>query len=159
MVDRMPLVTLLCGPAGAGKTTYALELERGGAVRLSMDEAVWADGWRQQEPPPERLDELNAGLQGEFARAVADGSDVVVDLSMGARDVRDHWRRMCVDAGVACELVVLTAPFEVLWERVKRRNDQERANAVRLTESRLRLYVDGFDWPAADEFARVITTG
>ena len=84
---------------------------------------------------------------------------VVVDLSMGARDVRDHWRRMCVDAGVACELVVLTAPFEVLWERVKRRNDQERANAVRLTESRLRLYVDGFDWPAADEFARVITTG
>ena len=62
-------------------------------------------------------------------------------------------------AGVACELLVFTAPFEVLWQRVKRRNDQEEANAVRLTESRLRLYVDGFDWPAEDEGARVIATG
>lgn len=155
----MPKVTLLCGPAGAGKTTYARKLERRGAVRLSMDEAVWADGWRQDQPPQERLDELYAGLQDELARAVAAGSDVVVDLSFADRAVRDHWRQLCGAAGVAHELLVFTAPFDVLWQRVKRRNDEEHANAVRLTESRLRLYVDGFDWPAADEGARVIVTG
>ena len=44
MLAGMPMVTLLCGPAGAGKTTYARKLERRGAVRLSMDEAVWRDG-------------------------------------------------------------------------------------------------------------------
>ena len=55
--------------------------------------------------------------------------------------------------------MVVTAPFDVLWDRVKRRNDEEHANAVRLTESRLRLYVDGFDWPATDEDARVVVTG
>jgi predicted kinase len=155
----MPMVTLLCGPAGAGKTTYARKLERRGAVRLSMDEAVWADGWHQDEPPQERLDELYAGLRDAFDRALADGSDVVVDLSLAERSVRDDWRRLAGAAGVACELLVFTAPFEVLWQRVKRRNDQEEANAVRLTESRLRLYVDGFDWPAEDEGARVIATG
>lgn len=155
----MPTVTLLCGPAGAGKTTHARTLERRGAVRLSMDEAVWDDGWRQDEPPQERLDQLYAGLRDALVRAVAEGSDVVVDLSLAARAVRDEWRRLCVTAGVTCELLVFTAAFEVLWQRVKRRNDEERANAVRLTESRLRLYVDGFDWPDADEDARVITTG
>ena len=36
-----------------------------------MDEAVWDDGWRQDEPPQERLDELYAGLQDELTRAVA----------------------------------------------------------------------------------------
>ena len=131
----MPKVTLLCGPAGAGKTTYARKLEQRGAVRLSMDEAVWDDGWRQDEPPQERLDELYAGLRQTFDRALAGGT------------------------GVSSELLVFTAPFEVLWQRVKRRNDEEHANAVRLTESRLRLYVDGFDWPAADEGAQVISTG
>lgn len=155
----MPMVTLLCGPAGAGKTTYARTLERDGAVRLSMDEAVWADGWGSDEPPQERLDQLYAGLQEELLRAVATGSDVVVDLSLAARPVRDEWRLLCQRAGADCELLVLTAPFDVLWERVERRNDETHANAVRLTEPELRRYVDGFDWPAADEGARVVVTG
>ena len=155
----MPMVTLLCGPAGAGKTTYARTLERGGAVRLSMDEAVWADGWRSDEPPQERLDQLYTGLQEQLLRAVAAGSDVVVDLSLAVRPVRDEWRRLSAQAGADCELLVVTAPFEVLWERVERRNDEAHANAVRLTEPELRRYVDGFDWPAPDEDARVIVTG
>ena len=158
MLAGMPMVTLLCGPAGAGKTTYARKLERRGAVRLSMDEAVWDDGWRQDEPPQERLDALYAGLRDDLAHAVEAGSDVVVDLSLAERSVRDEWRELCASTGVDCELLVFTAPFEVLWQRVKRRNDEEHANAVRMTESRLRLYVDGFDWPAADEDARVVNT-
>ncbi len=156
MLAGMPMVTLLCGPAGAGKTTYARKLERRGAVRLSMDEAVWDDGWRQDEPPRDRLDALYAGLRTALVEAVDSGSDVVVDLSLAERSVREEWRNLCASIGVDYELLVFTAPFEVLWQRVKRRNDEEHANAVRLTESRLRLYVDGFDWPADDENPRVI---
>ncbi|MFT4215751.1 MAG: ATP-binding protein [Micropruina sp.] len=154
----MPMVTLLCGPAGAGKTTYARELERRGAVRLSMDEAVWADGWRHRQPPQQRLDELYAALQSELARALADGADVVVDLSLASRAVRDEWRRLSADAGADCELLVVTAPFDVLWRRVQQRNDEGHANAVRLTEAELRRYLGGFDWPGPDEDARVIDT-
>lgn len=159
MLAGMPKVTLLCGPAGSGKTTHALKLERRGAVRLSMDEAVWDDGWQQDEPPQHRLDELYAGLKRDFDEALAHGKDVVVDLSLADRAVRDEWRRLCGAAGVGYELLVFTAPFEVLWQRVKQRNDRHEANALRLTESRLRLYVDGFDWPGDDEDAEVVSTG
>lgn len=154
----MTLVTLLCGPAGAGKTTHARRLALAGAVRLSMDDATWADGWRQDQPPVERLDALYATLKDDLRTAIAAGQDVVVDLSLSERSVRDEWRNLAHEAGAEVELLVFHAPFDVLWKRVRRRNDDENANAVRLTESRLRLYVDGFDWPSDDEHAQVIST-
>ena len=46
-----PVVYLLCGLTGSGKTTYARQLEAAGAVRLSVDEEVCII----QEPwPPAR---------------------------------------------------------------------------------------------------------
>ena len=36
-----PIVVLICGIAGSGKTTCARELENAGYVRLSIDEEVW----------------------------------------------------------------------------------------------------------------------
>jgi dephospho-CoA kinase len=36
-----PVVYLLCGLTGSGKTTYAKRLETRGAVRLSVDEEVF----------------------------------------------------------------------------------------------------------------------
>lgn len=153
----MPLVTLLCGPAGAGKTTYALELVAKGAHRLSMDEAVWADGWGEQQPPVERLVELHDQLKDDLRRAVGEGRDVVVDLSLAARDVRDEWRVLAAHVGAMTSLVVVTAPFEVLWQRVQRR-EGDNANSVRLKREQLRDYVVGFDWPGVDEPHRVIST-
>lgn len=155
----MPTVTLLCGPAGAGKTTFARQLESGGAVRLSMDEAVWQDGWRDVEPPPERLDALHRELQQRLCGAVAEGVDVVVDLALSQRAIRDEWRTLARTAGADVELVLLTAPIEVLWQRVERRSGQAHANAVKLTHEQLVAYVDGFDWPREDEGVRVILTG
>ena len=37
-----PVVYLLCGLTGSGKTTYAKRLEAAGAVRLTVDEEVHA---------------------------------------------------------------------------------------------------------------------
>ncbi|MEV1201147.1 AAA family ATPase [Microbispora rosea] len=48
-------VVMMCGVAGAGKTTYAQELEQRGYARLSIDEAVWAligrDGGSRRATP------------------------------------------------------------------------------------------------------------
>lgn len=155
----MPLVTLLCGPAGSGKTTFARGLEAAGALRLSMDEAVWHDGWRGNDPPPQRLDELHRALQDRLRDTVAVGGDVVVDLSLSQRAIRDEWRTLAHDAGARTELVVLTAPLTVLWRRVERRSQRADANAFQFTFEQLQAYLDGFDWPDADERARVIRTG
>lgn len=155
----MPRVILLCGPAGAGKTTYARSLEALGALRLSMDEAVWHDGWRDRQPSVERLHQLHAGLQDQLRSAVRAGRDVVVDLSLATRAVRDEWRAVAETAGAPVELVVLTAPFDVLWRRMQRRAGQAHANAVVLSAEELRRYVDRFEWPDEDEAATVIGTG
>lgn len=36
-----PLIIMMCGVAGSGKTTFSLELEKVGFVRLSIDEEIW----------------------------------------------------------------------------------------------------------------------
>jgi septin family protein len=36
-----PLIIMMCGVAGSGKTTYAQQLEKEGFVRLSIDEEIW----------------------------------------------------------------------------------------------------------------------
>lgn len=152
----MPRLTLLCGPAGAGKTTHARALEGQGFVRLSMDEAVWADGWRVQQPPQQRLQELYDGLKQTAVDLIADGDDVVVDLSSATRSVRDEWRALADSAGATFHLRVLSAPYEVLWRRLHRRNELVGPNAVRLTEPQLRAYLDSFEWPSEDEGAQVV---
>ena len=38
---QKPLVVMMCGVAGAGKTTLAKQLEAAGYLRLSIDEEVW----------------------------------------------------------------------------------------------------------------------
>lgn len=158
MMPTQPLVTLLCGPAGAGKTTYARTLEAAGALRLSMDEAAWADGWRDRPPPPERVPELDAELQEQLARSVARGRDVVVDLSCSTRHVRDVWRELADRAGARLRLVVLSAPLDVLLDRVAAREGVAEANSVHLSPATVRTYVEGFEWPGADEPHEVIRT-
>ena len=40
----MSRVIMMCGPAGAGKSTIARRLQAAGAVRLSLDEEAWERG-------------------------------------------------------------------------------------------------------------------
>lgn len=40
-----PLVVMMCGVAGSGKTTFSKKLEKEGFVRLSIDEEIWAVKW------------------------------------------------------------------------------------------------------------------
>ena len=39
--SQKSIVVMMCGVAGAGKTTLAKQLEAAGYLRLSIDEEVW----------------------------------------------------------------------------------------------------------------------
>lgn len=56
-----PVVYLLCGLTGSGKTTYARGLEAGGAVRLSVDEEVYGLWRRSDRDAYKRLIEAHGG--------------------------------------------------------------------------------------------------
>jgi predicted kinase len=153
----MALVTLLCGPACAGKSTIARRLEADGALVLSYDREAWARGVRDGKPTRELVEQIDEGFLRQLESAVLADRDVVLDGSLSTRAVRDRWRMRCGAMGVDVELLVVRAPLPTLLERLHER--EPGPDSVVLDDDALRAYVEGFEWPGAGEPHRVVETG
>ena len=151
-------VVLMCGPAGSGKSTYARRLERSGFVRLSIDEAAWAAGYREQPlAEPVRL-AFEQEVKDRLVALTEAGRDVVVDLSFWSRQSRDAYRALLAPTGVVPETVYLATPRHVALGRVAAR-DGATADDVQLDEATAALYFDHFEPPTPDEGPLTIVTG
>lgn len=83
-----PVVYLLCGLTGSGKTTYARQLEAGGAVRLSVDEEVYARHGRYGvDYPMSEYFEREGPVVDELPRRLA-------ELVESGHDVEGAWREV-----------------------------------------------------------------
>jgi predicted kinase len=154
----MTPVILLCGVAGAGKTTYARSLEPDGYVRVSYDEEMWALGGDSADATPELLAEADRHVRARIRASVLSGNPVVLDASMSTRAIRDDLRAFVREVGGTPRLVVLDAPFGVLAARVSRRRDRADANAHYLDEGALRRFHTSFEFPGPDEpHTRIVT--
>jgi len=155
----MTPVILLCGVAGAGKTTYARTLESDGYVRVSYDEEMWALGCDSTDATPDVLAEADRQVRSRIRASVASGKPVVLDASLSTRAIRDDLREFVRRAGGVPRLVVVDAPFELLAARVSRRMNQADANSHYLEEVALRRYCASFEFPGRDEPHTRIVTG
>lgn len=148
-----PLVVLMCGVAGSGKTTYSQSLEAEGYARLSVDEEVWARFGRYGvDYPPEDYPRLSAAAENAVRERLlvllAEGRDVVVDLSFWQRATRDQYKRLVSDAGARWRLVYLQVDPDVLRRRLAQRARRVDANAAfAITEDVLTTYLEGFEVP------------
>lgn len=97
----MAQVTLLCGPACAGKSTLARQLEAADALVLSYDREAWARGVRDGRPSQQLMHEIDDDFHRQVADAVAAERPVVLDASLSTRNVRDRWRMRCGAMGAA----------------------------------------------------------
>jgi predicted kinase len=103
-IDGRPVAVLTCGPAGAGKTTYAQALERQGYARLSHDVEVRRRFGRYGvDIPAERFEEFNDAVRPVVKERLADllrqGRDIVVDLSFWRKADRDAYKAIVEAAG------------------------------------------------------------
>jgi len=160
-----PVIVLMCGAAGSGKTTYAQGLESAGYVRLSIDEEIWArfgrygidyhlDAYAAHSVTAE--DELRRRL----IELVAEGRDVVVDFSFWQRSSRDRYKQLIEQAGGRWRLVHLRATPDVLRRRLAERSRRFDANAAFLIdEATLTRYLNSFETPHGEGEEVVTVTG
>jgi hypothetical protein len=104
------VVYLLCGLTGSGKTTSAKRLEAGGAVRLSVDEEVYARHGRYgvDDPMGEYVERERPGveeLRRRLEELVEAGRDVVLDDGCGSAATAtptSGWSRRMAAGGGCC---------------------------------------------------------
>lgn len=149
----VPVVWLLVGLTGSGKTTYARRrLEPGGAVRLSVDELVHARHGQYGVDYPERdYFELEAPVVTEvrerLAELVAGGREVVLDHGLWLRSDRKAWKKLIEQAGGRWRLLYFPVGRDELLRRLEERNRRQDANALTVTPSALDDFFDRFEPP------------
>lgn len=159
--DRRPVVFLLVGLTGSGKTTYATQrLETTGAVRLSVDELLHARHGRYGVDYPERdYFALEAPVVAEvrerLVELIAAGRDVVLDHGLWTRAARDEWKKLVEEAGGRWRLLYFPVPREELLRRLQERNRRSDANALTVTEAALDDFYARFE-PPHDEREEIV---
>jgi predicted kinase len=111
---------ILCGLPGSGKTTLGRALEtRLRAVRFAPDE--WMDALSLDYYDEDRRGKIEA-LQWKLSeKLLALGLTVIIEWGTWGRSERDRLRLGARALGAAVELHYLTAPVDVLFERIQRR--------------------------------------
>ncbi len=143
-----PRLIIVCGLPGSGKTTHARKLEaRLRAIRFAPDE--WMDALAldlYDEARRGRIETLQWALAQQL---LAHGLTVIVEWGTWGRSERDALRLGARALGAAVELHYLSAPVDVLFERIQGRGVENPP----ITREQLLRWEEIFQAPAAEELA------
>ncbi|PAE31571.1 AAA family ATPase [Bacillus sp. 7884-1] len=160
-----PLVVMMCGVAGSGKTTFAQQLEKEGFVRLSIDEEIWATNGRYGiDLPVEKYEKYKEDAERklrnqlvkliqdkQLVKLIQDKQRVVVDFSFWQRSRRNQYKQLIEEAGGKWKLIYLKVHPNVLRKRLKIRSQRFDANAAfTITEEIITSFLRGFEAPIGE---------
>lgn len=152
-LDGKPRVYLMCGMAGAGKTTLANKLVEKGFIRLSIDEYIWAQFGKygidyQPAQYPELQKEAEHQLEQELITYLKQQQSLVIDYSFWKRSNREKYKALVESYGAECGIIFLKVNYETLKGRLKTRSTRFDANAsFPVTDEILEQYYTGFQEP------------
>ncbi|MDR4889836.1 ATP-binding protein [Fredinandcohnia sp. QZ13] len=147
-----PLVVMMCGVSGSGKTTFSRKLEKEGFIRLSIDEEIWATHGRWGvDFPIEKIEEYKKDaerkLRNRLIKLIYEKQQVVLDFSFWNRVKRNQYKKLIEDSGGNWKLIYLKVHPDDLRERLKLRNNRLDANSFPISEEMLSSYLNGFEIP------------
>jgi len=153
----MATLHLMVGLPCAGKTTLALTLEREhSAIRLTPDEwHLRLFGQDAEDPEHNAKHSLIESLLWEVARrALALGTDVILDFGFWAREEREDFRARAKELGASSEVHFLDVPHDELLRRLAQRNTQLSKFSFRIPEEMMNAWIAFFEKPTPDELER-----
>src|SRR3984893_3967022 len=143
-----PRLIIVCGLPGSGKTTLAKALEsRLRAVRFSPDE--WMNALSLDLYDEDRRGKVEA-LQWKVAQELlALGLTVIIEWGTWGRSERDTLRLGARALGAAVELHYLSAPPDVLFDRIQCRGLEKSP----IARDRMSRWFEIFQVPTPEEMA------
>jgi predicted kinase len=157
----MPIVHLLHGFIGSGKTSFARQLEQDkSAFRFSPDE--WMVALYGDNPEEGRFEEyyqrIDQWIWVQIERALALGVDVIFDSGLWKRADRDRMIDRVKSLGADPILYALQCPFEVSRERVLKRTAEMPEGQLKIDDNAIHLFWSKFEQLQDDEEAIIIDT-
>ncbi|MFC1435523.1 AAA family ATPase [Streptacidiphilus sp. N1-3] len=130
-----PVVYLLTGLPGAGKSTYARMLERKGTIRLSVDDQMASlHGLLGKDYNEHEHFALLAPVVEDVRRQLVEllraGRSVVLDHGLGRRAERDDYKRLVTDHGGKWRLIHFRVEQVELLRRLANRNRDPEAGVI-----------------------------
>lgn len=153
-MKRQPIVYLICGFIGAGKTTFAKQLaEKIGAVRITKDE--WSIRLIGNDPTIDGYadwDHKICGLSRDVAFQLTEkGIDVIIDEGLWEREQREVMRMRAAAIGAKAVLYYVEAPIETMRERAVGRNHSRTNDAFVISRELFDTYLPYWQPPGDDE--------
>ena len=157
-----PVVHLLAGLPGSGKTTYARELEASGVARVSVDEQMLARYGQigidyRVEDHGDLLAPVVTWARERVVGTVSTGASVVLDHGLGTCKDRDAFKLLALRNGADWELAHFRVAISVLLDRLDERARHAPSASMHITPEMLRYLASVYEEPNG-EGERLIDT-
>jgi predicted kinase len=148
-----PLIYMLCGLPGSGKTTYSLELQKKtGFKRFSLDEEYYkVVGNEQKEFRDFEIEkQVGENIRSIIAPLIEKGESLILDFCPWQKDKREEYKKFIESHGGIRKLLYFYVPLDELKLRAKKRNELGNNNLQYITPSMLDDFVARFEPPAGE---------
>jgi predicted kinase len=145
-----PILHLICGLPGSGKTTLALQLERQHkAIRFCPDEWMKRLGFKVYDQEKRALIEQ---LQWETAQSLLQsGNNVILEFGFWTKGEREKFRQQASSLGARTKIHFCDASLSDLKKRIIERNKILSEDGNHVNPDDIGNWVKIFEKPTADE--------
>ena len=155
----MARLILVCGPTGAGKTTYSLSLSKEvEAIRFSID--PWMQTLFSKDMTSldyswmiERVNRCYEQIWQVSEQILTINGNVVLDLGFTTKSQRDIFSERAKELGIDSEIHYLDASKDVRRKRIEKRNIEKDPNvyAFEVTDVMFNFMEPKFEVPNQEE--------